>query len=177
MWPFNGIFSSDGTLRKELVLEDDEMIHDLAESGDARVTSAQNPSSNHAVSWGAAETGSDGNVYLMRRLSPAIFYAISPGGTIVERFTVDPGQPDFMPFTMHIAGNRIAVLFHQPQTGDEVIKVVDLKGREIETYYQPANNGEQPLGLALVCYTNNPERFTFFETDDNRLELTIAKPQ
>jgi hypothetical protein len=177
-WPFNGIFSNDGALRKELVLEDDEMIHDLAASGDPRVTTAQNPSSNHAVSWGAAETGPDGNVYLMRRLSPAIFYAVSEGGTVVRRFTVDPGKEDFMPFTMHIAGSRIAVLFHQPQTGEEIIKVVDLKGREIATYDEPVINGEQALGLAFVCYSSNPDRFTFLETaEDSKLELLVAKPQ
>lgn len=178
MWPFNGVFSNDGLLRKELVLEDDEMIHSMGASGDPRVTSAGNPSSNHAVTWGAAETGPDGNVYLMRRLSPAIFYAVSVGGKVVRRFTVDPGKEDFMPFTMHLAGDRIAVLFHEPQTGEEIIKVVDLKGREIATYDEPVVNGEQPLGLAFVCYGHNPERFTFLETaDDDRLKLLIAKPQ
>jgi hypothetical protein len=178
MWPFNGIFSTDGTLRKELVLADDEMIHDMAASGDPRVISPQNPASNHAVSWGAAETGPDGNVYLMRRLSPAIFYAVSAGGEVVRRFTVDPGKEDFMPFTMHLGGDRIAVLFHQPQTREEIIKVVDLKGREIATYDEPVTNGEQALGLAFVCYAQNPERFTFLETaEDNKLEFLIAKPQ
>jgi hypothetical protein len=177
MWPFNGIFSQDGTLRKELVLEDDNTIHDMAVYGDMRVISGHNPSSNHAVSWGSAETGPDGNVYLMRRLSPATFYAISADGRVVRRFTVDPGREDFMPFSMHIGGNRIAVLFHQPQTGDEIIKIVDLAGREISTYDESVVNGEQPLGLAFACYASNPERLTFFETtEDNKLELTVARP-
>jgi len=110
MWPFTGIFAADGTLRRELTLKDDLNIHDMAASGDPKVNSPENPSGNRAVSLGAAETGADGNVYLMRRLSPAIIYAISPGGS-VRRFQVDPGQSDFTPSAMHVVGNRIAVLF------------------------------------------------------------------
>jgi hypothetical protein len=177
MWPFTRIFSSDGTLRKSLALEDDEQIHDMAASGDPRVRPADRPSYNHAVSWGAAETGGDGNVYLMRRLSPAILYAISPSGA-VRRFTVDPGRPDFMPAGMHVGGDRIAVLFWHPQTDEEILKVVDLKGHTIATYDEPVVNGQRRLGLAFTCYARNPDRFTFLETaDDHKIELITATPQ
>jgi len=178
MWPFTGIFSSDGTLRKELTLEDDERIRDMAASGDPKVTSPQNPSFNHAVTQGSAEVGQDGNVYLMRRLSPAIVYVISAGGGVVRRFTVDPGQEDFMPVIMHIAGSRMAVLFRQEQTRKEIIKVVDLEGHEIATYDEPVKDGRQALGMAFICYASNPERFTFLTTmEDDKLGLVIAQPQ
>jgi len=178
MWPFTGIFSPDGTLRRELTLKDDLSIHDMAASGDPKVTSPESPSGNRAVSLGAVETGADGNVYLMRRLSPAIFYAISPGGS-VRRFEVDPGQQDFLPSAMHVVGNRIAILFWQPQTHEEILKVVDLQGREIATYDEAAEkDGGHALGLAFICYTTTPERFTFLETmDDNKLGLITATPE
>ena len=178
MWPFTGIFSSDGTLRRELTLKDDQEIHDMAASGDPKVTSPEAPSINYAVGRGEAETGPDGNVYLMRRLAHAIFYAISTGGS-VRRFEVDPGRDDFMPESMHISGNRIAVMFWQPQTYEQIIKVVDLNGRTVATHYEPAaKDGEQPLGLGFACYTQNPERFTFLETtDDNRVALITATPE
>lgn len=178
MWPFTGIFAPDGTLRRELDLKDDQKIHDMAASGDPKVTLPEMPSANRAISGGAAETGLDGNVYLMRKLSPAIIYAISPGGS-VRRFEVDPGQPDFLPTNMHVGGDRIAVLFWEPQTHDEILKVVDLHGRKIATYNEAAEKGGgHALGLAFICYAQNPERFTFLETmDANRLGLITAAPQ
>jgi hypothetical protein len=178
LWPFTGIFSNDGMLRKELTLKDDTEIHDMGASGDPKVTSARNPSANHAISGGAAETGPDGNVYLMRRLSPAILYAISAGGAVVRRFKVDPGSQDFMPFSMHISGNRIAVLFRHSQTAQEIIKVVDLQGRDVATYEEPVIEGRKTLGGAFACYSSNPDRFTFLKAlEDHKLGLVIATAQ
>jgi hypothetical protein len=174
-WPFTGIFSSTGTLLKEVKLEDDDAIHDMAAAGDARVVSPGAPGVNHAVGLGQMDAASDGNIYIMRRLSPAIFYAISPEGEVVRRFTVNAGQPDYMPDSMHIAGNRIAVQFAQPQSDDQLIKIVDLEGRELVTYHIAR---ESPLGFALACYSTNPERFTFLGVaDDDRLTLNVAGPR
>jgi hypothetical protein len=178
MWPFTGIFSSDGTLRRELSLKDDESIHDMAAAGDPRVAPPESPYLNYAVERGEAETAADGNVYLMRRLSPAIFYAISPGGS-VRRFEVSPDREDFVPESMHISGNRIAIMFWQPQTYEMIIKVVDLKGHPFAAYYEPApKEGEQRLGLGFACYAQNPEHFTFLETmEDNKLGFITATPE
>ena len=78
---------------------------------------------------------------------------------------------------MHIAGDRIAVLFFHPQTGQSLLKVVDLKGREVATYEGPDPTVKPALGLGFVCYDHNPERFTFLETaDDHKLQLITAMP-
>jgi hypothetical protein len=112
----------------------------------------------------------------MRNLSPAIVYAISPGGAVVKRFTVDPGKGHFKPFTMHIVGRKIAILFRDAQTHEQFARVVDLDGREIGTYSDTVSNGRSSLGLAFTCYTDNPERLTFLGiTEDNRLQLKIAE--
>jgi hypothetical protein len=79
MWPFTGIFSSDGTLLKEMTLEDDDDIRNLAASGDAHVSYTTNSYANQAVEFGQSEAADDGNVYRMRWITPTIFYAISPG--------------------------------------------------------------------------------------------------
>jgi hypothetical protein len=177
MWPFTGIFSSDGTLLKEIKLEDDEEIHDLAASGDPHVVPPGHPSSNQAVSLGAMELAADGNIYLMRRLSPAIFYAVSPGGEVVRRFIVDPGQPDYLPDSMHIAGSTIATQFTRSLGGQKLFKIVDLEGHEIATYDDPKGNEKTSLGSAFICYSTNPERFTYLGmTDDAILTLKIAEP-
>jgi hypothetical protein len=168
--PFTGVFGPDGSLLKEVKLEDDDMIHDMAVVGDSRVTAPEAPGVNHAVELGDMDAANDGNIYLMRRLSPAIVYAISPEGEVVRRFTVEAGQRDSMPESMHIAGNRIAVEFY------ELIKIVDLEGRELTTYAPH----ELPLEGALGCYSTNPERFTFLgdgDVDNRRVTLNVGGPR
>jgi hypothetical protein len=179
MWPFTGIFSSDGSLLKELKLEDDQKLRDMAVAGDKRVSSPMNPSANHAIEFGEMEAGSDGNVYLMRWTSPAIFYAISAGGEVVRRFTVDPGDSKYQPVGMHVAGNRIATLFFERETKETILRIVDLEGRRIATYEQPRVDGKEKygtIGIAFACYSQNPERFTFLMSDDdNHLQVVIAQ--
>jgi hypothetical protein len=113
----------------------------------------------------------------MRWLSPAVFYAVSPGGEVVRRFTVDPGNADFRPLEMHISGSRMAVLFYQPQTNEKVMKIVDLEGNEIATYDELVVDGKPKLGmlgLAFACYSQQPERFTFLITDNHKIQLKHA---
>jgi hypothetical protein len=181
MWPFTGIFAADGRLLKELELEDDETLHNMAASGDTRVASPGNPYVNHAVSNGQVQVGADGNAYLMRWTSPAIFYVISAGGEVVRRFTIDPDESRFWPFTMQLYKNRIAVLFGDTQRGGMIMKVADLEGHEIATYDVPSSKDhdqESKLSVGLACYTENPTRFVFIGTnDDRRLQLWIAEPK
>jgi hypothetical protein len=167
--PFTGIFRSDGKLLKQLDLEDDNSIRDMGAAHDPKVTLPQAPTSNRAIALSQVAAAKDGNLYLMRWLSPAVFYAISPGGEVVRHFAVDPGNPDYRPFAMHIVGNRIAVLFYEPQTMEKIMKIVDLEGHELASYDELRENGKPArgmLGLAFACYTNQPERFTFLVTDD-----------
>jgi hypothetical protein len=180
MWPFNGIFSSDGTLLREVKLEDDETLHDLAGAGDARVTSPTNPSANHAIQFSKMEAAADGNIYVMRWTNPAIFYAVSPGGEVLRRFTVDPGDASLRPVTMHVSGSKIAVLFAQKEREEEIAEIVDLEGHAVATYRQSSGDGKPKygLGLAFACYSENPERFTFLSSgNDSKLKFLIAEPR
>lgn len=167
--PFTGIFRSDGRLLKELDLEDDNLIHEMGKAHDTQVTLPQHPTGNRAVALSQMEPAVDGNLYLMRWLSPAVFYAISPSGEVVRRFTVDPTDSKYRPFAMHISGNRIATLFYEPQTMEKVLKIVDLEGNELASYDELRENGKPAhgmLGLAFACYSAQPERFTFLITND-----------
>jgi hypothetical protein len=170
MLPLTGIFSTGGKLLKELDLEDDGQITKMASAHDAHVVSAANPTNNRGVAWGRVAAANDGNIYVMRWLSPAVFYAVSPAGEVVRRFTVDPGASGYMPVQMHISGGRIAVLFVHPSTQEKVMKIVDLTGHELASYDELRADGKAklgPLGLAFVCYAARPERFTFVTTDEN----------
>jgi hypothetical protein len=177
--PFTGIFSTDGTLLKEVKLEDDEALHDMAVNGDARVTSPTNPSANHAVDFSKMQPAGDGNIYLMRWVSPAILYGISPGGEVIRRFTVDPGDANLMPAGMHISGNSIAIVFFQHETKQDRIKVVDLEGHETASYDEHGVEGKSKIPMLLfACFTENPQRFTFLSTgEDDKLELLVAEPR
>ena len=173
--PFTGLFDSTGALRKQLVLEDDEELQAMVEDG--RVESGHRYG-NRAVELGQMENADNGNIYLMRRLSSPILYAISPGGEVVRRFTINAGSPDFLPESMHIAGGKIAILFREPQTSEEFVRIVDLSGRELATYDEPMDNGRGTLGSAFACYSDNPERFTFLYTSNNgNLGLKVAEPR
>lgn len=179
MWPVTGIFSSNGTLLKEIKLEDDKQIRDMSEAGDRRVTSAQNPTSSRAVAFSQMEAAGDGNVYLMRWLPSPIVYAISEGGEVAHKFRVDPGDPNYRVVAMHISGPRLALLFVQPQTREELVKIVDLKGHELAIYhadevYVPGDR----LGTAFACYNHDPEQFIFLSTgSENKLHIVLAEPR
>jgi hypothetical protein len=114
----------------------------------------------------------------MRWLSPTPFYVISEGGEVVRRFTVDPGNPGYMPVAMHLAGGRSAVLYYESNTRNKFIKLIDLDGQDIGAYTldEAIEKEESKLGLAFACYSQNPERFTFLtETENGTLGLQLAQ--
>jgi hypothetical protein len=179
-FPFTGILSSNGSLLKELHLEDDENIHNLAASGDSRFS--MGGGLNFAISRGKLEIGSDGNAYLLRWLNPAVIYAISPGGEVVRRITIDPGDQELMVDKMTIVGNRIAIVFRKTSPEHRVLQqlidVVDLEGNKVAIYDQPMSDGHVAFGASLVCYTQNPEQFTFMEwTKDDKWALNVTEPK
>lgn len=49
-----------------------------------------------------------------------MLYAISTGGEIVRRFTVDPGDPVLYVAGMAITGNRAAIVFRKGGQGNKV---------------------------------------------------------
>lgn len=180
LWPFTGIFAPDGNLLKEVKLEDDETLHDMAAVGDSRVSSEVIPQGNKAVDFTQLERAPDGNVYLMRWTNPAIIYAISPGGEVVRRLKIDPGDARYYPRTLHVFKNRLAILFLDQNTFEKTMKIVDLEGHEIATYDEPRTDDEHQrmLSSAFYCYNENPTRFVFLGTnDDGRLQFVTVEPR
>ena len=179
---FTGIFSSNGVFLKELTLSDDKSIHDMWASGDKQVVSSPGAPTNTAVERGSLEIGEDGNAYIMRRLSPAIFYVVSPGGALQRRFTVDPGENkrNYVPIRMHASHRRIAILFYEAATRNLLMKIVDLEGNPVATYDDPSVSvGGKPLtlGVSFVCFQGAPERYTFLGvTDQKKLEFVTVEP-
>jgi hypothetical protein len=157
--PFTGIFSSDGTFRREVALPGDEKLHKMAELGDARHMSSSSPVNNRAFSFGSAEIAPDGNVYLMRVTDSPVVYAISPGGEVVKKFVVELSDASFSALEpLHVLGSRVAVLFHNDRNGQDVIKIVSADGEPLATYSGPS--GDNSPGPGLACWTA-PDRFAF----------------
>jgi hypothetical protein len=172
--PFTAIFSSRGTFLKEISLKDDAKIYKTTVDGDSALV--PHSGNNRAIFQGAMATAADGNIYLMRWLSPVVVYAISPGGEVLRRFTVSPGDGGSMPSSMRIAGDRIAIEFKNKETQKQMFKVVDLHGKEQAIYDWPEVDGK-PVWLSL-CYMQNPERFVFLDEEKDRMPvLRIADPR
>jgi len=180
MWPFTGIFAPDGSMLKEVKLDDDETLHDMAAVGDKRVSTEGDPQGNKAVTFTQLEMAADGNGYLMRWTNPAIIYAISPGGQVVRRMKIDPGDPRYYPRTLHTFQNRIAILFVDPDNFEKIMKIVDLEGHELATYEETKTreNNRPTLSTAFYCYTENPTRFIFLGTnDEGTLQFLTVEPR
>lgn len=165
--PFTAIVSSDGAIVRQLRLADDERLGEMAKKGDTDLVLPEVPEANLSIDFGSAETAEDGNVYLMRRVNPAIVYAISPGGEVLRRFTIDPASDSegarLLPASLHSSGNRLALLFDD-NNGKQLIKVVSLAGELLATYETPT--GPASPGAGLACYSAEQDRFVFLGRND-----------
>lgn len=100
----------------------------------------------------------------------------------MRRLKIDPGDSRYHPHALHVFQNRLAILFQDYDTGEKIMKIVDLDGHEVATYDVPntADEGKkQPmLSGAFYCYTENPTRFVFLGTGDNqKLQLVTVEPR
>ncbi len=173
--PYTALFSSSGTILKDVDLESDpEKPKDA--TGKAHPEDA--PAELHSVSGGAMLLAGDNNVYLIRKEAAPTIYAISEGGSVTLSFRVDSGDPNLLADGMQITGNRIAILFGGPNGSRALIKVVDLEGKQLAQYDVPTRNGRITLPLTLACYSYPPEAFTFLSTTkDDKLVLETVEPR
>jgi hypothetical protein len=168
---FTAIFDTSGRLQKKLTLEEDQQFHEKASLGDSDYVAGDGGTSNRAFTGGIAEAGTDGNVYLLRRTSPAYVYVISSSGNVVRKFTIDPNEPGLFPTTMQVADGSLAVLFHKAESKDTLVVVTDYSGQELARY-----GVYESLGDAMVCFTP-PATFSFFGSNKGKLAFYKAEPR
>jgi hypothetical protein len=174
MLPYTALFNSSGTALKEIDLDNDAQTPDAEGPRSTGVPPDTNVKG--AISGGSMQIGGNGNVYLMRKASPATIYAISEGGMLVRRFVVDPGDVSLMPLEMQVAGTQLAIFFRDSQAARAVIEVVDLEGHEVARYDEPPNKlGRSALGAVFACYSTNPDRFVFLTSIHDRSGLNIVE--
>lgn len=175
---FAAIYDKTGHLMKRLTLEGDGEIDRAIEVGDSRYASHGPGWGNMAVEQGMAATGDDGNVYLVRRMSPATVYVISSAGELVRKVVVEPQTAGDMPFEMQIAKGKIAFVFDgwtgDRSTGNSKLTVVDANSGERMEDFEGGIGGAGFLGLS--CYVPESGRFTFLSMSDaNHIEITTAR--
>jgi hypothetical protein len=171
---FTAIYDKNGHLQKRLSLPEDAEIDSDAERGDSRY--AHGPMfGNMAVAAGRGRLGDDGNVYLMRRTSPATVYVISSSGELLRTLSIEPADHGQLPFEMRVAEGRVVVEFSLSCSADDCeganFTVADANtGQKLFDYAD-----DKSLGGVFACYSAKPERFTFLTvSDDNQLQIIEA---
>jgi hypothetical protein len=121
-----------------------------------------------------AEVGSDGNLYVMRRSSPALVYVIAPSGKIMRTLKIAAPVRGAAPSAFHVSGNRLAISFWNEESQSQTIMVADAQtGRMIASYSDPTG-----LETSFACYSANEGVFTFLKLGEgNALEVIRAEAQ
>ena len=173
---FAAVYDKTGHLTKKLSLEGDGEIDQAIEVGDSRYASHGPGWGNLAVAQGMAATGEDGNVYLVRRTSPATVYVISSSGEVVRKFVVEPQTSGDMPFEMQLAKGKIAFVFDgwtgDRPSGNEKLAVVDANSGERLEDFEGGTAGTEFFGLS--CYAPDSGAFSFLSMSDGHVEIVAA---
>jgi hypothetical protein len=121
-----------------------------------------------------AEVGSDGNLYVMRRSSPALVYVIAPSGKIMQTLKIVAPLPGSAPGAFHVSGNQLAISFGNEASQSQTIVVADAQtGRKIASYSGPTDPE-----TSFACYSANEGVFTFLKLGEgNTLEVIRAQAQ
>ena len=166
---FTAVFSADGRELARLSFPDKR--DPLKAGGKAEATK---DTGAPALDLAEAEVGTDGNLYVMRRSSPALVFVISPSGTITQTIKVAAPQPDAAATAFHVSGNQLAISFWNDGNHSQTVIVADAQtGRRIASY---ADAGA--LGPSFACYSANEGVFTFLKLGEgNALQVIRATPQ
>ena len=165
---FTAVFSDDGRMLTQLSLEPPAKAP-AAKAGKSQTEKSTDDKPTLDLSQ--AEPGMDGNIYALRRSSPALVYVISPAGMLVRTLRVNAPAKDVAPSAFHVSGNRVAVAFWNDEKQSQTIVVVDSQtGHTIARYSDPGS-----LGAAFACYSADEGVFTFLQLgEQNTIEVVKA---
>jgi len=171
--PYTAVFSADGRLLAQLSLEPPpEPAHATPKSA-VKPAISDARTSTPTLDLSDAEASPDGNIYALRRSSPALIYVISSVGKIFRTLKIKPPANGVMPNTFHVSANRVAVSFWDDNTNTQTLVITDAQtGRRIATYSDAG-----ALGPSFACYSAAEGVFTFLHLGEgNTLEVIHAEP-
>ncbi len=168
--PFTAVFSADGRRLANLSFERLPGPAETFGKSAAKAGKVNTQKPAPSLDLSDAEVGSDGNIYALRRSSPALVYVISPAGNILRTLKVRAPAAGVMPDTFHVSKNRMAISFWNDDQS-RVLVVSDAQtGQEIATYSGAAEPGE-----SFACYSADDAVFTFLHLGEgNTLEVIRA---
>jgi hypothetical protein len=149
--PYTAVFDANGKLVRKVYEPEDEDARRKAASGDEGYTHSN--AGNRFVGLGDVASAEDGNVYLLRGISPALVYVVSPTGQVVRKLHIDAGDSDFAARSIKSYAGRLAIGFQGPTN---LVLVTDLEGKTIASYTMGRHKPDLP---ALACF--NSSGFTF----------------
>lgn len=171
---FTAVFTADGRELAQLSFQKDGSHTPPTTGPKAGSQTTPDDDAVPSLDLADAESGSDGYIYVMRRASPAVVYAISGTGKIMHTLKIAAPRPTLMPGTLHLSGNQLGISFGSDQEIQQWIVVVDAQsGREVATYSDAGD-----LGSSFACYSSNDGVFTFLKLGEgNSLQIVRASAQ
>ena len=188
---FTAVFSNDGRELAQLSFQEPQSASAAATPGAG--TTAKSPGKSLKSAQAAdvvkkadaekqaptldlsyAEVGDDGNLYVMRRSSPALVYVVAPSGKIERTMKIASPLAGGEPTAFHVSSNQLAISFWNDKKQSQVVIVADAEtGERIASYGDPTG-----LGPAFACYSADEGAFTFLKLGDaNALEVIRAEAQ
>ena len=170
--PYTAVFSADGRLLAQLSLEPPPQPAHATGKLAAKPATSESRISTPTLDLSDAEPSPDGNIYALRRSSPALIYVISSAGKILRTLKIKSPVPGLMPNTFHVSANRVAVSFWDDNTSTQTLVVTDAQtGRRIAAYSDAGT-----LGPSFACYSADEGVFTFLHLGEgNTLEVIRAE--
>jgi hypothetical protein len=171
--PFTAVFSADGRMLAQISFESSPKPVPRSAKTVAKPTTSAADKPAPTLDLSDAEAALDGNIYVLRRSSPALIYLISPAGQILRTLKIKSPTPGVMPNTFHVSANRVGISFWDEKTSTQTLVVADAQtGRPIATYSDPGG-----LGPSFACYSADEGAFTFLHLGEtNSLEVIRAEP-
>jgi hypothetical protein len=162
--PFNAIFDSSGNLIRKISFKNDAKASKSPKKPDWV------GESNPGTYYGQTLLGSDGNLYVMRAVSPAIVYVLSPDGSLVRTLRIQTSTKDARPWALLMQGGELAVEFDIPDAktdSDAIIRVVNARSGQAVVDYRTTRQIS-----SVACYTR--DGFTSIGSDED-MWPTIAQ--
>jgi hypothetical protein len=147
------IYDAGGKFLRPIVLDDSET---------KQIPGEVNFDVRNSVRQGAAVTGSDGNVYVLRSGNPAVVYGISAAGQILHKLKIDLGDPALTPVNLLATGHALAIVSRNSGEGHRfrgtVIHEIDFQGHVLATH-----DAVPGIPSSVSCYLA-PGKFIVAET-------------
>jgi hypothetical protein len=161
---FTAIFSASGELQRYVDIKDDARTTEMIQAKNSNYVNTSTPVPlDRTIELGHLRSLDDGNVYFLRRTSPAKIYGINSGGEVVRTIAVDAGANMF-PSDFEYSNGYFAVRMHDPnKPASGVFKIV-----AAETGEEFAEIEAQRVSAAFSCY-EAPATIKVLTADDGKL--------